>query len=69
MSGTEQAYVVVRNDEEQYSVWPAHKALPAGWVVVGPPGPREECLARIRELWQDLRPRSVREWLERGADR
>jgi MbtH protein len=31
-------YSVVVNHEEQYSIWPAHKALPAGWQNVGKTG-------------------------------
>ncbi|HSX99972.1 MAG TPA: MbtH family NRPS accessory protein, partial [Streptomyces sp.] len=30
-SNDERAYRVVRNDEEQYSVWWADRDLPAGW--------------------------------------
>ncbi|MEV0586297.1 MbtH family protein [Nonomuraea sp. NPDC050310] len=52
---------VVRNDEEQYSIWPAGRDLPAGWRVAGPTGPKQECLAYIDETWTDLRPLSLRE--------
>ncbi|HEY0638140.1 MAG TPA: MbtH family NRPS accessory protein [Pseudonocardiaceae bacterium] len=52
---------VVRNDEEQYSVWWADRDLPAGWEPEGFEGTREECLARINEVWTDMRPRSLRE--------
>lgn len=54
-------YVVVRNDEEQYSIWPDGRALPAGWHDQGFSGPKEECLEHIRGVWTDLRPRSLRE--------
>lgn len=57
---TEDAFVVVRNDEDQYSVWWEDLALPAGWTAVGQPAPRQVCLERIRELWTDMRPRSAR---------
>jgi MbtH protein len=52
---------VVVNDEEQYSIWPADRALPPGWRAVGPSGGADECLAWIGEHWTDMRPRSVRE--------
>ena len=52
--------VVVVNDEEQYSVWPAAGEPPAGWRQIGEPGTKEECLARIDELWTDMRPLSLR---------
>ncbi|MER7455987.1 MbtH family NRPS accessory protein [Micromonospora sp. NPDC126480] len=56
-------YQVVRNDEEQYSIWPEHKELPAGWTPDGVTGSKEECLAHIDEVWTDMRPRSLREWM------
>jgi MbtH protein len=52
---------VVVNDEEQYSVWPADRPLPAGWRSTGFAGERAECLAHIDTVWTDMRPRSVRE--------
>ena len=44
-------HVVVVNDEEQFSVWPAGRELPTGWRAVGEPAEREACLAWIREHW------------------
>ncbi|WDZ82959.1 MbtH family protein [Micromonospora cathayae] len=56
-------YQVVVNDEEQYSIWPEESDLPAGWRAVGVTGDRAACLAHIDQVWTDLRPRSLREWL------
>lgn len=53
-------YSVVVNDEEQYSVWPADKGLPGGWRAAGKQGSKAECLAHIAEVWQDMRPLSLR---------
>jgi MbtH protein len=53
-------YFVVRNDEDQYSIWPADRDLPAGWTAVGDPQSKSECLSDIDVLWTDMRPRSVR---------
>lgn len=53
-------YVVVRNIEEQYSIWCVGRRIPDGWTVVGEPAERAECLARIEELWTDMRPKSAR---------
>lgn len=57
-------YVVVVNDEEQYSLWERSAPLPAGWAADGFAGAfggtREQCLAHIEEIWTDLRPRSLR---------
>ncbi|MFX8903115.1 MbtH family NRPS accessory protein, partial [Acinetobacter baumannii] len=34
-------YDVVINDEEQYSIWPTYRPIPAGWrAVTGQRGPR-----------------------------
>lgn len=52
--------LVVVNQEEQYSVWPTDRELPSGWRQVGEPGSREQCIARIDEIWTDMRPVSVR---------
>ncbi|MCJ0871763.1 MbtH family NRPS accessory protein [Streptomyces sp. AP-93] len=56
----ERVFRVVLNDEEQYSIWWADRDLPAGWRAEGTEGPRETCLARISEVWTDLRPASLR---------
>jgi MbtH protein len=57
---TEQRFLVVRNDEEQYSIWAADRELPLGWHDAGFGGSRAECLSRVDEVWTDLRPRSLR---------
>jgi MbtH protein len=56
-------YLVVRNDEEQYSLWDAGQQPPAGWIPAGFSGTRTECLAHIERVWTDMLPRSVREGL------
>lgn len=53
-------YKVVVNHEEQYSIWPAARATPAGWREVGKVGSKDECLAHIEEVWTDMRPLSIR---------
>jgi MbtH protein len=53
-------FAVVRNDEEQHSVWFAGRQVPAGWRPVGFEGSRQECLDHIAEIWTDLRPLSLR---------
>ncbi|MET8743827.1 MbtH family NRPS accessory protein [Streptomyces sp. NPDC004728] len=63
----ETPYRVVLNDEEQYSIWWADRALPAGWHAEGTEGTREECLARITEIWTDLRPLSLRRRMDATA--
>ncbi|WP_037771948.1 MbtH family protein [Streptomyces sclerotialus] len=58
-SGTR--YTVVINDEEQYSIWPAHREVPAGWRETGTAGSKQECLDHIDAVWTDMRPKSLRE--------
>lgn len=53
-------YRVVVNHEEQYSIWPAERDLPAGWNEAGKRGRKAECLQYIAEVWTDMRPRSLR---------
>ncbi|MEV5280511.1 MULTISPECIES: MbtH family NRPS accessory protein [unclassified Streptomyces] len=58
---------VVLNTEEQYSIWWADRALPAGWRAEGTEGSREECLAHIGEVWTDMRPLSLRRRMDTTA--
>jgi MbtH protein len=51
---------VVRNDEEQYSIWPADRELPPGWSATGFAGAKDDCLAHVDQVWTDMRPASVR---------
>lgn len=60
-------YDVVLNDEEQFSIWPAHKDLPAGWRKAGKAGPKRECLDYVNEVWTDMRPKSLRDRMDSGA--
>ena len=53
-------YRVVVNHEEQYSIWPEWKEIPAGWTDVGREGAKDECLAYIKNVWTDMRPLSLR---------
>lgn len=53
-------YLVVINHEEQYSIWPDFKEMPAGWRAVGKSGSKDECLSYINEVWTDMRPLSLR---------
>lgn len=56
---------VVVNDEDQYSIWPSDRAAPAGWRETGFSGDREQCLEHIESVWTDMRPRSLREAMDR----
>ena len=65
----DRTYRVVLNDEEQYSIWWTDRDLPAGWRAEGTEGSREDCLARIGEVWTDMRPLSLRQRMEQAAAR
>jgi MbtH protein len=54
-------FIVLINDEEQYSIWPAANAIPEGWSRVGPMGSKAECLAFVEANWTDMRPKTLRE--------
>ncbi|MEM9522563.1 MAG: MbtH family NRPS accessory protein [Pseudomonadota bacterium] len=52
---------VVINGEEQFSIWPAYRAVPEGWKKIGPEdAPKQECLDYIDKTWTDMRPLSLR---------
>lgn len=53
-------FTVVLNHEEQYSIWPDGRELPAGWRAAGKTGTEQECLDYIDEVWTDMRPLSLR---------
>ena len=61
---SDEFYEVVINDEEQYSIWPTGRELPAGWRAAGKNGPKDDCLAYIGEVWSDMRPLSLRRAME-----
>jgi MbtH protein len=58
---------VVVNHEEQYSIWPVGREIPAGWSAVGKSGKKKECLDYIEEIWKDMRPLSLRKKMEEAA--
>lgn len=57
-------YIVVENHEEQYSIWPEYRDIPAGWSDTGFHGLKPDCLAHIKEIWTDMRPLSLRKKME-----
>jgi MbtH protein len=52
-------YIVLVNDERQYSLWPAAMQVPAGWAAVHGPAGRSSCLDYVNEHWIDMRPQSL----------
>ncbi|MEG3630795.1 MbtH family protein [Streptomyces poriticola] len=52
-------FLVLKNDEDQYSLWPSFAEVPGGWTVVLAENSRQACLDHIETHWTDLRPRSL----------
>ncbi len=58
---------VLVNHEEQYSIWPDYKVVPAGWTDTGVIGDKKFCLAHIETVWTDMRPKSLRQFMDDQA--
>ncbi len=63
----QEMYYVVKNIEEQYSIWPSYKQIPEGWEAIGGPRIKSECLVYIEGAWTDMRPLSLRKKMEELA--
>ena len=61
---SETRYIVVINHEEQYSIWPEYREIPAGWRSMGVSGGEQECLDYIEKNWTDMRPLSLRKFMQ-----
>ena len=53
-------FYVLRNKEEQHSLWPTFAAVPDGWDVVFGEASRAECLDYVNENWTDILQLSAR---------
>lgn len=60
-------FVVLVNDETQYSIWPAFAQTPPGWTVALEESTRETALHYVEQHWTDMRPRSLREQVSEPA--
>jgi len=56
----DRVFDVVINAEEQYSIWPSGRELPAGWKLTGFSGVKDDCLTHIGTVWTDITPLSAR---------
>jgi MbtH protein len=54
-------WIVVKDEEDRYSVWSTDKRMPNGWTAVGFEDSRQECLEEIKAIWSDPRPASLRQ--------
>lgn len=57
----EGTFLVLVNDERQYSLWPSFADVPAGWGVALAATDRQSALAYVDEHWTDMQPRSLAE--------
>ncbi|WP_110927797.1 MbtH family protein [Bacillus massiliglaciei] len=56
-------FLVLMNEEGQYSLWPAFLDVPAGWVKKFGQSSRVLCQQYIESNWRDMRPASIKEEL------
>jgi MbtH protein len=61
-------YLVLVNDEGQYSLWPAFADRPAGWTLAHGEDTRQACLEFVEANWTDMRPRSLARAMDGPAD-
>lgn len=54
-------FLVLINDEHQYSIWPELLPIPAGWTLSQGPMSRQLCMDWLVKHWTDLRPYSLRQ--------
>uniref|UniRef100_UPI003F49AE26 MbtH family protein n=1 Tax=Nocardia suismassiliense TaxID=2077092 RepID=UPI003F49AE26 len=52
-------YLVLVNDEGQYSLWPADITVPAGWLTAHDADSRSNSLEYVEAQWTDMRPKSL----------
>lgn len=53
------AFLLLMNDEHQYSIWPQILPIPPGWQHTHGPLSRQACMDWLAEHWTDLRPYSL----------
>ncbi|MFB9905659.1 MbtH family protein [Allokutzneria oryzae] len=56
---TDGTYLVLVNDENQHSLWPAFAEVPAGWRTALAATDRASALDYIEKNWTDMRPASL----------
>jgi len=54
-------YTVVVNNEGQYTIWPAWREMPRGWVSAGFEGTQRACLERVKQLWTESGNKSAQQ--------
>lgn len=49
-------FYLLQNDNQQFSLWPAQCALPAGWRVMCQPQSQDACNDWLSTHWSTLTP-------------
>lgn len=57
-----ESFIVLKNVEAQYSLWPQWKEIPQGWSDTGMKGDKQSCLDFVKENWTDMRPLSLQQF-------
>ncbi|WP_266156568.1 MbtH family protein [Dyella silvatica] len=60
-------FLVLVNQEGQYSLWPNFAQVPGGWSVKFGPEARQACTDYIEQHWVDMRPNSLVAAMEAGV--
>ena len=47
-------YLVLRNGQGQYSLWPSMTDIPAGWEAVDFSGSKQACMSYVDQHWTDM---------------
>jgi MbtH protein len=61
-------FLVLVNDEGQYSLWPSFAEVPGGWSISLAESDRQTALDHVSAHWTDMRPTSLIRAMEQ-ADR
>ncbi|MFC8665257.1 MULTISPECIES: MbtH family protein [Streptomyces] len=59
-------YLVLKNEEGQFSLWPTFVDVPDGWESVFGEAARQACLDFIEQTWTDMRPQSLIDAMNAG---
>ncbi|BEN13837.1 MbtH-like protein [Serratia marcescens] len=57
----QQRSLVLRNVQQQYSLWPDFRAIPSDWTIVFGPAAHTACAEWLEQHWQDILPVAARE--------
>ncbi|KQB59094.1 MULTISPECIES: MbtH family NRPS accessory protein [Betaproteobacteria] len=69
----DETFIVLVNHEDQYSIWPHWKKVPGGWNAVTDDkgvqikGDKKTVLEYVEKTWTDMRPLSLRKWMDEQA--